>query len=398
MSRTVLHLIGADASPAMFDRFAAAAGLLADDNGEISHDFVEVGVGDAHPAGRARVDALRAGGVICSRIDPALRCRDLLSAALTERLAKSTVSAVHIWSPAALSACYCVGGTRLADWVRTAMGGRRVSPAGQANLLIDAMVLRDSVARRLFARGDRLPFLRTPQIVCESDFEAAQLAPLGVSPYECRIAIAAAPWTATLPAVRAIREELHVDAKHRLVVLIPPIERWAGAFIGAWATLVLEKLHHELRLVLPGVGTEVERLQRLVDSIQHDELVRFPGEALSFSALLTVADAALLLSDHATPRYGILAAQVAGVPILLSTPAARSADVRDGENAWVCPPAQPKLAARRLLEIMEQPEEARRRAMVGRADQTSGFNRAALGRAWNVLYDASRAPACCNSA
>jgi glycosyltransferase involved in cell wall biosynthesis len=91
------------------------------------------------------------------------------------------------------------------------------------------------------------------------------------------------------------------------------------------------------------------------------------GDAVDFLGALAPADLAgeyasaaamLLVSKQETLPVSIQEAMAAGLPVIASPVGGVPHLVRDGENGFLVPWGDPELLARRILELLEDPERA----------------------------------------
>jgi glycosyltransferase involved in cell wall biosynthesis len=169
-------------------------------------------------------------------------------------------------------------------------------------------------------------------------------------------------------AARRTRESLALGPSDELCLLLPPVAREAGAFTATWALFLLHKVRPAARLIVPGTGREVDRIRRLAESCNHETLVRFTGDRLELMDLLAAADIAVFLPRADASLTGVRAALAFATPIVASDVRAVRELLRNGHNARLCRPDSPRDATRRMLDALEQPEESKRLADVGRSE------------------------------
>lgn len=156
-----------------------------------------------------------------------------------------------------------------------------------------------------------------------------------------------------------VRGALALEPAHRALLLLPPIERWAGHFVAAWATLLAQVVRRDLRLIVPGDGAESRRVSRLLRDTGFEAVLRRPGEAFTLPQLLVAADMVLFLPERRASVRGLAWAMAAGRPILASAVWTVTELLADGHNAWLVRADDPRGAARRIVEILERPDRSR---------------------------------------
>ncbi len=202
---------------------------------------------------------------------------------------------------------------------------------------------------------------RTLTLVCESPVTRWRLTEAGVPRPRCLLIRPTLMDNMQVAPDRraAVRQHLKLDEQHVVVTVLPPVSRQAGTFVAAWATLLLEKAHPAVRLVVPADGTEAERVRRLVVSCRHEQVVRFTAPEVPLRDVLAASDLAVYLPPQDAPSTGLVAAMAAGCPIVASSVPTVTELLVAGESAWLCRPGDPQDAARQLLQAIENMEQSR---------------------------------------
>ena len=348
----VVHVVAADMSAARLDTLRL---LLARPDVAGEQRVVHVG-----PRARRQWNPPNA---VCVRAPlPAglLRARALQR--LVDQLADSSSASgrcvIHAWSPAAF------------DWC-----------AGLCHpdqpLAVDVQAGDDLrlVVRRLASR----PITSHAVLLCPTPLVRSRLVGLGVSPESCAII----PETIDAGELSQVdrdelRERLGLTPSQTVVLAVPPISRDAGTFAAVWATLVLEKVRPDIRLVVPADGREHYRIGRLIRSCGQERVTRLAGSDLRPAQLAALADLAVFLPRRDVPLSGLMWAMAAGRPVVASAIPAVAEVLGDGRNARLCGTEGPAEAARLMLELLERPDEARRLANAARTDALSWPDRAAM--------------------
>ncbi len=163
-----------------------------------------------------------------------------------------------------------------------------------------------------------------------------------------------------------LREALQLDPTDVVALLLPPIQAQSGAFYAVWATLLCYQVRPDVRLVVPGVAGRGPDLRHLARATRHQRAIRFAPRERSLGELLTLARAAAFLPTGDQPIDALLEAISANVPVIVSRTPAMAGLLQDGEEAWLVRPGEARDAARALLEALENPTEAARRAASAR--------------------------------
>jgi glycosyltransferase involved in cell wall biosynthesis len=340
----VLHVVAGDTSPARLERLRV---LYA--RPELARQrVVQLGSGTIDCAGLGKVEHLSAPfGVGRLATD---RLRTMVPAA--ER------TILHIWSAKALS------------WVMPTAGiGKRYGAAAgriRDHLLMDVEVPFDF--RRLARAISRLRSDAGPAFVCTTHTRRRRLVAAGVPADNCVVIRDSVELTPIDAARRSdVRARLDVSPEHTTVLVLPPVLRETGAFVAAWATMLLAQVRPSVRLVVPEAGPEVDRVARLVESCRHQWMLRLTGGHYGPDELVAAADFAVYLPAGDAALSGVVWAMAAGRPIVASAVPATTELLTDGQNAWLCRPESPKDAARRLLQALESQDQSQRQAELGRS-------------------------------
>jgi glycosyltransferase involved in cell wall biosynthesis len=327
----LVHLVAADTSTdslALLRTVCAQPGLAA------AQLVVRVGPGasDGQPAGEtARVHApLPLGWLRAYALRRQLERRGLLG--------DRGPTILHAWSNAA------------ADWALPLAATHRplllnVEPGPHLSRLAD------------WSRAQTLAF------VCPNETTQRNLMALGVPSVRCvRIRPCIESASTAADHRPPVRRELGLGHGHVAVAVLPPLARQTGTFIGAWATLLLEKVRPDVRFILPGRSPEAERVWRLAVSCGHQRVLRFAPHGMPLGDVLAAADFAMYLPSGDAPVSGLAWAMAVKCPVVATCVPAVTELLADGENAWLCRPNDPKDAARRMLHAIEHGGQSREHA------------------------------------
>lgn len=250
--------------------------------------------------------------------------------------------------------------------------------------------------------GDKLePIARwaarsTLSLVCRSATTRARLLGLGLPAARCalvRSAVELAPEDGGRRA--AARERLGLAAGDVAVAVLPPATRGSGAYVGAWAALLLEKVRPEVRVMLPEGGREAARVRRLVQACRHEWMACHVSRVMAVADLVCAADLGVYLPAGDAPQESVLAAMAAECPLVVSDVPAMRELLTAGRSAWFCGANDPEAAARCMLRALECDEQSRRQAAEARGVAAVIGGRDRMVRQYAELYAnlASRRPA-----
>lgn len=355
----VVHMVAADVS---VGKLGVLRALLARDQPAVRQVLVHVGRGRLRAAGLPRPVNVRAGS------DLAWLTRRALSRVL-DRLAPVDQAGpvlLQVWSPTALVWSGALARPDRKLVIETELGPevRRVARwlATQPTLTTVAVVCPTALTRR------RLLYFGVPRERCALIRESVDLAEID----RARVA--------------QLRARLELATDQTAVVMLPPIARQAGSFVAAWAAMVLEKARPDVRLVVPAGDRGHVSVRRLVYSCRHERMVRFVDAEVSLAELAALADLAVFLPTGDAPPSGLPWAMAAGQPIVASAVPAVTEFLAHGRNAWLCRPGDPRAAASRMLQALEQSEESRRQAQRAWSQARELFNRGRMLAQYAGLY------------
>jgi glycosyltransferase involved in cell wall biosynthesis len=228
-----------------------------------------------------------------------------------------------------------------------------------------AAVLRGS--RRIVFSPTRFPSARTArwvraamgyrdvQVVCSTATQRRALVEQGVPVERCHLIRPGVDFS----RVRrrrdpALRRRLGLsDADH---VLLAPGEstRAAAHEDAAWATAIAHFLDPRYKLLAWGRGERAGAVARRAGAIANDMFRAAEpalGESMEFEALLPAADAVLVSARGPVPTLPIAVCMAAGLPIVSTVTYTVAELLEDRHTAVMVPRHEPRLMARRLLDL-----------------------------------------------
>lgn len=110
------------------------------------------------------------------------------------------------------------------------------------------------------------------------------------------------------------------------------------------------------------------------------------GEATGVPAELGRHDAAVVLGIHQGCPNACLEALAAGVPVVANDSGGTREIVVDGSTGWLVRDTDPRTVANAILEVLADPDEARRRGQRGRAHVTRRFAMDAMVKGYRRLF------------
>jgi sugar transferase (PEP-CTERM/EpsH1 system associated) len=147
----------------------------------------------------------------------------------------------------------------------------------------------------------------------------------------------------------------------------------------------------EARLVLVGYDADDGFARRLREEPLGDprivDDIRFLGLRTDVPEILSLLDVYVNCSLYEGMSNSILEAMASRKPVVATSVGGTPDIVEDGRTAWLIPPSDPEALAARLVQLLEDPEGARRMGQRGRerVEQFHGY--AAMGETNARLYE-----------
>jgi glycosyltransferase involved in cell wall biosynthesis len=169
-------------------------------------------------------------------------------------------------------------------------------------------------------------------------------------------------------AARAVRRELLGPHAGPLVLSIGTVRAQKGHQYLVEATPRLLDAFPGLRVVIVGPANNNQAtVQECIDRLDLGGRVLLAGERLDIPELLAAADLFVLPSVSEGLPLVLLEALAAGTPAVATLVGGVPGAVEDGVTARLVPPADAGALADAMLEVLQHPDAARRRAEAGRA-------------------------------
>jgi glycosyltransferase involved in cell wall biosynthesis len=244
---------------------------------------------------------------------------------------------IHAWGPRALTLAAMatrlplaytplpITPARTIDWTRAVLNYRRVE-----------VVCPTSTLRRLHVeRG--LPLDRTHLIRPGVDFSRV-----------------------TRRRDAALRERLGFAPEDRVILAVGEHTHAAHHTAALWAAGILHVLDPRNKVLLWGRGPRAGYLVRFSTKVGQPGLIAVADDALGrrteFEELLPAADVAIVSATGLTPTLPISITMAAGLPIVSSVTYTTGELLEDRHTALMVPNPSPKLLAKRVTELYDDPQ------------------------------------------
>ena len=149
-----------------------------------------------------------------------------------------------------------------------------------------------------------------------------------------------------------MRQKLVGGAKP-VLLMSGPASRGGGQYEGLWAAAILQKIHPDLKVILPYDSHERRRLIRFAERIDAPSLLTIPDSRLTWSQLAACADVFVMpaVSEVCTEPLSVaMAARLVVVGVAVRSIAEI---IADRSNGLLCKNADAKLLAGRILTALE---------------------------------------------
>lgn len=224
-------------------------------------------------------------------------------------------------------------------------------------------------------------------LVARSAREAARLTGKVCATEHIVIIRSGVDFAALDPARRSqARAALDLEPSDIAVLILPPVTRASGGYAAVWGALVAQRVCESVRLIVPGQGSEVDRIARFVDSAQRRATLRLTGDRHSLAELLVACDVAAYLPAGEVGVDSLAWAMAAGRPILASATPSVTELLVHGSTSWLCAANDPKDVARLLLEIMDGGPEVRERCEAARGRAHAVYSQERMIEQYAAVY------------
>jgi glycosyltransferase involved in cell wall biosynthesis len=183
-----------------------------------------------------------------------------------------------------------------------------------------------------------------------------------------------------------VRKSLGWDDSHTVVGSVACLKQQKAPADFIRAAAAAHATDPTLRFFIAGDGELRPQLEALIGELGLQDVVRLLGWRRDVPDLLGAMDTFLLTSLFEGLPRSVLQAMAAGVPVVATAVDGTPEVVEDGVTGLLIPPAEPAMAARRLLEL-KRDEALRRRCVEGarrRLDESFDIRR--MVRELDSLY------------
>lgn len=272
------------------------------------------------------------------------------------------VTMVHAWGPDALAACKAAGGDqplvvsgiRIIDAERVAAWMRQIRPS--------------------------------PVAVVHSQVARARLARFGIDPNHVAVIRDAVDFG-------EVNQARNADVRQRLagaagpIILTPgPAQRDGGQFETLWACAMLQQIFPDIRVIVPQVSPETDRIRRMARSLELPRMLITPDSRFTLPQLVAAADVLVVAPTDEADTHFIGWAMAAGVPVVGSARRSIAELLADRSNSLLCISNHPRRIAASLLRLLEDAPLRHKLTELARGQAFDVFSARALIDNLGVLY------------
>ncbi len=156
------------------------------------------------------------------------------------------------------------------------------------------------------------------------------------------------------------------ESRDPVIGMAGPLEVIKGGSFFLRACHRVIEAGESIRIVVTGSGPEGKNLRRLATSLELDHCVTFVDDGIAMSAYLSAIDIFCLPSLQQGFGVIMLEAMALGRPVIASGVGGILSIIEDGKNGLIVPPSDSRALADRMLELLRDPEKARRIAIAGK--------------------------------
>jgi glycosyltransferase involved in cell wall biosynthesis len=148
------------------------------------------------------------------------------------------------------------------------------------------------------------------------------------------------------------------------------------------------KVAPRAQLVLVGGGERMLAMERIAIELGIRDAVHFLGHRTDVPALLSRATLTVSASHAEGISNAIMEGMAARHPVVATAVGGTPELVRDGATGWLVPPGAPAHMARRIIDVVRDPEAARRMGEAGRKVIATEFTVDQMKLSYDALYSA----------
>lgn len=179
----------------------------------------------------------------------------------------------------------------------------------------------------------------------------------------------------TIANKREIREALHLEPNHKIVITVANLIPYKGhSELLKAAAIVCRQISNSIFLLVGedrGIQKHLER-QALELGIGRD--IIFLGQRKDIPVLMAASDISVLPSHEEGFSNVILESMAAGLPVVATRVGGNPEAIIDGQTGWLVPPGKPEELAIKIIDLLEDPKKSENWGEVGRRRVKQNFS------------------------
>lgn len=225
-------------------------------------------------------------------------------------------------------------------------------------------------------------------LICPAEIVRRRLVEQG-APIERTVVIRPGVDFSFINAVDAakVRADLGIEDAGPIIAAPGPPVVGDGQLEVVWAVALLQQVWPNIRVLMPGVGAEAQRLRRFVESFQLPQILVCTDDRYAFWELLKASDACLCGAQRDASSTPLAWAMAASVPIVGPAIHAVAELIADRQNGLLCKRGLPRMLASRMMELLDDRDLGRAVAEHARGQAFEVFGRRRFVDQHRQVYD-----------
>jgi glycosyltransferase involved in cell wall biosynthesis len=189
---------------------------------------------------------------------------------------------------------------------------------------------------------------------------------------------------------RAIREALEIDPDKKIMITVANLIPYKGHIELLESAAVVTKNHPDSFFLLVGEDRGIrENLEDLSRELGIMQNVIFMGQRNDIPRLLAASDISVLPSHEEGFSNVILESMAAGLPVVAACVGGNPEAIVNGETGWLVPPKNPEKLALKIIDLLHDPEKAKKWGEAGRRRVKQNFSFERMVTEFIELYSKS---------
>ncbi len=185
---------------------------------------------------------------------------------------------------------------------------------------------------------------------------------------------------------QAVREALGIADSELLIVSPAPLTMHAGHKYAIWAHAIVKQIYPGLRLLIPGVGPAIQRVEYFAGTTGYESDIHLTGNRFTRADALAACDIAVMMYEKDSGLSALAQTVAAGVPLVAGATPDVAECVPDGQAGLLAVPGSPRSNAARLLQLVDDAGLGKRLGEYASQVAADRFSRAAARGVLRDIY------------